>query len=475
MKKNGRFILVGLFILAFFNGCNKSDSNESGTLVFKGVKSLPLIKSSSSWSKNLKAGSNTHLMHTVNLKLFVAELWVSQELVASGIPDDFKWYKIGGNNELKLVEEFLFTSNDLPVGEYKSIKIVFKNTIKRIAVYQSDINKTVEMQGSLNEANCGDETNIIQYFSKKGNHSLGSDGKFHLDSGGESVRGFKVKQNEITTVYWKLGGPNSQLTDCTFEWVDVNSNNAWDCGVDNLDNFNCTTEGPMWTFGVDDGEEDPLVLNAVTDIDGNSYNSVKINDQIWMKENLRTTRLNNGTYLMTWEKYRDSLHIVTTPFIGGPPEAPVRSFQNNDDSLYSIYGGLYSKMAVLTGKLCPTGWHVPSDAEWTKLEEFSGTNAGGKLKSDDSKYWASPNSGATDEYEFSAFGGGALMLSNSFSDNGSYTGYGQKAYFWSSTITSDDTWVLKSVAIRVLNSNNSNISREEISNDSHMSVRCIKD
>jgi hypothetical protein len=268
--------------------------NDTGTLVFKGVKPFSVQKSAkTSFIISSKAGSNTHVMHTANFKGFITEIWVSQELVADGISDDFKWYKIGESNELKLCEEYSFSANDLPAGDYKSIKMVFKNTITRIAVYQSDINKTVEMPGSLSEEGCADNTLITQYFSKRGNHSLGQNGLFSCASSGENVRGFKIKPDEITTIYWRLGNSDSKITDCTFEWIDVNGNNAWDCGIDRTDNFNCINETPMFSFGVDDGEEDPVIRNAVNDTDGNTYNAVKIGNQIWMQEDLKTTRLND--------------------------------------------------------------------------------------------------------------------------------------------------------------------------------------
>ncbi|GEM_PF-1298245 len=464
-------------ILISVNAC-QNDETGTGTLVIKGVTAIPLQKSAmTDLSRSSQAMSSTHVMHTANLKVFIAELWVSQGLVTEDVYDDFDWYKIGENNELKLIEELLFTADNLPAGDYKSIKIAFKNTITRIAVYQSDINHTVEMQGSLNEENCGDETIITQYFSKRGNHSLGNDGKFRCDSRGETVRGFKVKPGGITTVYWKLGGPNSQLTDCTFDWVDVNDNQAWDCGVDYVGNFDCSVEGPMWTFGVDDGEEDLFIPNAVTDIDGNSYNAVKIGDQIWMQENLRTTRLNDGTYLMTREEYQQYLedNPPAPPPTPMPQSPPMRAMQNNDTGLMAVYGYLYTYTAVATGKLSPAGWHVPSDEEWTILTDYLGNNAGGKLKS--TELWQAPNQGATNETEFTALPGGGMILKTWTGPSGEvnsgykYTGYGQFGYW----LTSTDGWA------RILTYTSSEVSREYYhptgagGDESFLSCRCIKD
>jgi len=478
MKINVFFFSIVLIVALLFNSCKKNDSNDTGTLILKGVKSIPIQKSAKANLLNsTKSGSTVHPMHTANLKVDIADIWVSQELVAEGISDDFKWYKIGEGNGLKLVEEILMTSDALPAGDYKSVKINFINSIVRVAVYQSDITKTVEISGSLGESACGDKSIVTQYFSKRGNHSL-KNGLFYCDAAGEDIRGFKVKPGETTTIYWKLGGPNIPITDCGFNWFDVNGNNSWDCGIDYVSDFSCATYAPMWTFGVEDGEVDPVILNAVTDIDGNSYNAVKIGTQVWMQQNLKTKRLNEGTYLMTREEYKKYLvdNPPAPPPVPMPPSPPLRAIQNNDVSLMAIYGSLYSWTAVATGKLCPTGWHVPTDSEWTTLENYLGKNVGGKLKSMD-KMWHTPNEGATNETEFSALPGGAMVLQTWTGPNGEsssayrYNGYGESGYW----LTSTAGWA------RILTYTSSSVSREyfhptgAMGDESFLSCRCIKD
>ena len=484
MKINVFFYSFVLIVSLLFNACNKNDLNDTGTLVFKGVKPFSVQKSAKTgFIISSKAGSNPHVMHTANFKGFITEIWVSQELVAEGIPDDFKWYKIGESNELKLFEEYSFSADGLPAGDYKSIKMVFKNTITRIAVYQSDINKTVEMSGSITEEGCADNTLITQYFSKRGNHSIGQNGLFYCASSGETVRGFKIKPDEITTIYWRLGNPDSKITDCTFNWFDVNGNNAWDCSLDSLRNFNCTVDTPMFSFGVDDGEEDPVIRNAVTDTDGNTYNAVKIGNQIWMKEDLKTTRLNDGTYLMTWEEYKKYLkdNPPAPPPVPMPPTPPLRSMQNNNPSLMNISGCLYSWTAIKTGKLCPQGWHVPADNEWGTLVTYLGKNAGGKLK--EISTWHQPNEGATNESEFTALPGGGLLWQTITGPYGGadlsdfrYSGVGKEGFWWSST----DKWGRK------LTNTSNEVIREQFNKTSfsimmdfvgelQLSCRCIKD
>lgn len=351
-----------------------------------------------------------------------------QELVTEGLNDDFKWYKIGENNGLKSVDQYLFQADDFPPGEYKSIKMIFRNEFVRIAAYVSNINQHVEMASSLGESASGNDQMLVNYFSKRGNHTFRPDGTFQCNSRGESIRGFKIVEGQVTTIFWMSGSPGMGPTDCTFNWHDVNGNSSWDAGTDYVDNFQCTTEGPMWSFSVDDGEADPFMPDAVTDIDGNKYDAVKIGNQIWMAENLRTTRLNDGTYLMTWKECRASQNHGT-PGGQGPVDDPVRSFFNHDSTYLAKHGALYSRLTVSTDKLCPQGWHIPGKEEWDILLKYLGINAGGKLKTIDGATWAAPNTNATDEFDFKALPGGMLSTNNSFSDDGRYLDSGTKAFF----------------------------------------------
>lgn len=89
---------------------------------------------------------------------------------------------------------------------------------------------------------------------------------------------------------------------------------------------------------------------------------------------------------------------------------------------------MYNWYAVNTGKLCPVGWHVPSDDEWTILINYAGgeTSAGGSLKESGTFHWSDPNTGATDEFGFAALPGGYYRYGN-FLDIGNY------GMWWSST------------------------------------------
>ena len=113
-------------------------------------------------------------------------------------------------------------------------------------------------------------------------------------------------------------------------------------------------------------------LDTVTDIDGNVYKTVKIGNQVWMAENLKTTRLNDGQLIQYEPNNLDWANLRT----------PGYCWPNNDSSNKDDYGALYNWYAVNSGKLAPIGWHVPTEDEWKILADFLGGEgvAGGKLK-----------------------------------------------------------------------------------------------
>lgn len=156
----------------------------------------------------------------------------------------------------------------------------------------------------------------------------------------------------------------------------------------------------------------------IYDIEGNKYKTIGIGSQIWMAENLRSTRLNDNTEI----KYlKDSLDWTSI-------SVPGYCWYDNDTLLKIPYGGLYNWCAVNTEKLCPTGWHIPSEGEWRALvTRLGGENvAGGKLKVIGTDYWISPNSGATNSSKFNALPGGGVF-------NSHFWNLGKWGHWWSST------------------------------------------
>jgi len=166
---------------------------------------------------------------------------------------------------------------------------------------------------------------------------------------------------------------------------------------------------------------------TLVDADGNSYNTVKIGNQIWLKENLKTTKFNDGTPIPL---ITDSANWVSS-------KAPAYCWYNNDEEKYKpIYGALYNWYVVDSlsngdKNVCPVGSHVPSNTEWDILIIYAGgvEYAGINLKETGTSHWEIPNQGATDNYNFTALPGGT-NYKGEFSDIGRY------GIWWSSTISS---------------------------------------
>jgi len=144
------------------------------------------------------------------------------------------------------------------------------------------------------------------------------------------------------------------------------------------------------------GEE----IRFLLDIDENIYRTVIIGDQEWIAENLKTTRLNDGTPIPLLEdkfQWEDAYEN----------ETPAYTYYDNDIDNKNIYGALYNWYTVDTHKLCPTDWHVPSTDEFYILIDFAGgVENGGKLKTPGTTHWKNPNTGATNEFGLSALPGG---------------------------------------------------------------------
>lgn len=202
----------------------------------------------------------------------------------------------------------------------------------------------------------------------------------------------------------------------------------------------------------------PGVNGLVTDASGNSYQTVQIGTQIWMVENLKTTKYRDGS----------SIPNVTDDAAWGLLTTGAYCEFKNDKNNGNIYGKLYNWYAVTdTRNLCPAGWHVPTDPEWTALSTFLGGNtiAGAKLKEAGSTHWYGANVFGTNEVGFTALPGdfrpsnGIIVYHLFFS-----------AYFWTSTQASTANgyynWIPYSDKL---------LTRSSTSKKVGYSVRCIKD
>jgi uncharacterized protein (TIGR02145 family) len=196
---------------------------------------------------------------------------------------------------------------------------------------------------------------------------------------------------------------------------------------------------------------------TVTDVDGNVYRTVTIGTQVWMAENLKTTKLNDGT----------PIPLVTSDVEWGFPLTPAYCWYDNDSTVNkATYGGLYNWYAANTGRLAPTGWHVPSDSEWTVLVEYLGGDtmvAGGKLKEAGTTHLRSPHFGATDEVGFTALPGAERIY------NGLFWYLGECGIWWSATACDSASAWWRCVAY-----DSAYVQRGHTSFRSAFSVRCVK-
>jgi uncharacterized protein (TIGR02145 family) len=205
---------------------------------------------------------------------------------------------------------------------------------------------------------------------------------------------------------------------------------------------------------------DVTVLTSMADADGNVYKTVIIGTQTWMAENLKTTKYKDGTTGIPLEIDNNLWANLT---------GPAYCWYNNDENTNKpLYGALYNWFTVNTGNLCPTGWRVPTDDEWTTLTTFLGGEsvAGGKLKESGTDHWLTPNTGATNESGFTARPGGyRYRLDGTFND------IGKLSYWWSST---EYIYDASKAYYRELFNDQASVYREGATKTAGKYVRCLK-
>ena len=226
----------------------------------------------------------------------------------------------------------------------------------------------------------------------------------------------------------------------------------------------------LFLFEVKDSKAMDLKIrtgkDSVMDIDGNIYWVIVIGDQVWMKENLKTTRFNDGVRIPNVKDNEE----------WGSSRKPAYCFFDNDSMVNrEIYGALYNWYSVETGKLCPVGWHIPSDKEWTTLHKYlsepvngKGLNprSGGKMKEKGVRHWLSPNTGADNSSGFSALPAGTRG-----GGNGTFRLIGRYAGWWSTTQVLSTNALFRTISF----------ASDEFNQDfgylesTGFSVRCIKD
>jgi uncharacterized protein (TIGR02145 family) len=170
----------------------------------------------------------------------------------------------------------------------------------------------------------------------------------------------------------------------------------------------------------------------VADSDGNIYPIITIGTQTWMGENLRTTKYNDGEDIPFEDDEWWYNNYIT--------ELPAYRWYNDIEGYKYPFGALYNWYTVNTGKLCPSGWHVPSNVDWIILIDFIGD--GIKLKEEGTRYWLDPNYPGTDEVCFRALPAGQWR---NYAPAGEFDGIFQETIFWTSSQypTSDNALYLE--------------------------------
>ena len=194
----------------------------------------------------------------------------------------------------------------------------------------------------------------------------------------------------------------------------------------------------------------------IIDIEKNVYKTVKIGDQWWMAENLKSTKYNDGRSIPNVIDNTEWINLTTEGYC----------WYDNDISNKVTYGTLYNWFSVRNGNLCPIGWHVPSDIEWLILINFLGGEdvAGGKLKETGTTLWIYPNSGATNKSGFTA-----LPSGDRIGADGSIYNLGGYSIYWSSD---EATFTLAINRVLVFDNTNFRIGYDN--KTAGFSVRCIK-
>jgi uncharacterized protein (TIGR02145 family) len=226
------------------------------------------------------------------------------------------------------------------------------------------------------------------------------------------------------------------------------------------------TGGQIDTYNISD-------IDSVTFVDCNTNKDticeVKISNQVWMCKNLDVDHYRNG----------DIIPQVTDPTAWNNLTSGAWCYYNNDSAMGAIYGKLYNWYAVNDPRgLAPSGWQVPSDSVWKTLEmnlgmsqaeadktDWRGTNEGGKLKETGTLHWLSPNTGATNESDFTALPGGYRNW------DGTFDTFKNRGCWWVSTgYDATRAWY------RILDYTHTSIFSHwgASKNDAH-SVRCVKD
>lgn len=202
------------------------------------------------------------------------------------------------------------------------------------------------------------------------------------------------------------------------------------------------------------------IAQSISDFDGNVYTTVKINQQIWLGQNLNTSHFRNGDPIPEvktdeeWEK-------------AGNEQKPAWCYYEYNLDQGKTYGKLYNWYAVNDKRgLAPKGYHIPTVQDWNTMSSYlgGGEKAGGQLKEKGMAHWKSPNTEATNSSGWNGLPGG---LNYSF---GTFVGVGNTGYWWTSVENGEVTANVYSLSFE-----NSTLFDLFLNKGVGLSIRCIKD
>jgi uncharacterized protein (TIGR02145 family) len=207
-------------------------------------------------------------------------------------------------------------------------------------------------------------------------------------------------------------------------------------------------------------KEEFETIGSVKDVEGNSYETVIIGDQIWMAENLRTTKYNDGSPI----KYVEDWNIEKGRYC----------WYDHDESYKKPHGALYNWYAVNTGKLAPKGWRIPTYEDWEQLKETLGGKliAGGKIKKRGDGIWKEPNKLFEPDCGFNAYPSGGVFLKD-------FVESGNETIWWTATIhympSASGIGLDSYIFYYFIKNDNTDLKSSIDNRTCFFSVRCIKE
>jgi len=286
---------------------------------------------------------------------------------------------------------------------------------------------------------------------------------------------FFLEGKNIVVTYDFVNCTTSDMYDVSVVFVEQNQSRVTPISLSgDIKKVSCGSKRIVWNV-LNDREElsgkyqvwldfklaSKVANNNLIDIDNNTYKTVPIGTQQWMAENLKVTKYNDGTIIPN----------ITDDTQWSNLRSGAWAYYKNDAANNAKYGKLYNWYAVSktsngNKNVCPTGWHLPTDAEWTFLTDYLGGEsvAGGKMKEAGTTNWDSPNTDATNTSLFTGLPGGCRYY------NGYYYNFGFNGIWWSSTeFNTYNAWN------RFLVNYNGIANRYDNSKGNGLSVRCLRD